>query len=570
MATVWFWLGATVLTLACLLPMLRVLLRPTAPGAAGTDFSDAIYRAQLAELERDLARGVLERAQYDSARAEVGRRLLAAQRESGGDSGLSVRRSPRVATGLALLLPAGAVATYLALGSLEAMTVPTHLADSTAGERQHMEQSAASLAQKLAANPNDLDGWRLLARTYGMLRNHGAEAEAYARAVALAPEDPALLGGQAEALTNAAGGIVTPQALGLFGQALERDPTDPRARYFLALARQQAGDLRGALARWQDLMKDSPADAPWVPHVRQDITNVARQLNLDPATVVPEPLGAVAQAAPPPSAAPQPAPGAVAPALSPEQMRDVMALPEAERKQVIEGMVGRLAARLEENPNDPAGWRRLAQAYRVLGQEEKAREAEANAIRNAVPTVPAAPAPQAAPPPAAPPAQAAARPLSQEEVQAAEAMAPEQQQAMVEQMVAGLAERLKKEPGDADGWLRLGRAYTVLGRKAEARDAFAKAAAAAPERADVLLADAMAAMPEDGSRPGPAFFSQLSKVLALDPQNQAALWYLGLGAASDGRKAEAEALWRRLLSQFPEGSPDHTDLKKRIEALKGP
>ena len=86
-------------------------------------------------------------------------------------------------------------------------------------------------------------------------------------------------------------------------------------------------------------------------------------------------------ALPPPTsrAAEQPAGGAIAPALRSEDAQAIQAMPEADRAAMIRTMVERLAQRLKENPNDREGWLRLARAYDVLGEKEKANAARARA-----------------------------------------------------------------------------------------------------------------------------------------------------------------------------------------------
>ncbi|HLJ21316.1 MAG TPA: tetratricopeptide repeat protein, partial [Stellaceae bacterium] len=139
------------------------------------------------------------------------------------------------------------------------------------------------------------------------------------------------------------------------------DPKNPSARYYLALAKAQAGDLQGAIADWQTLLAESPADAPWTPLVRQRIADTAKAGGL-----------------------PVPAPPAGAPASSGPSSDDVAAaakLNPEQRNEMIQGMVERLAARLKEAPDDLQGWLRLGRAYDVLKQPEKAADAYAQAAK---------------------------------------------------------------------------------------------------------------------------------------------------------------------------------------------
>ena len=142
-----------------------------------------------------------------------------------------------------------------------------------------------------------------------------------------------------------------------------RDPeTAPRSRYYLALAQMQQGDAKSALAAWIDLAAEAPADADWLPLVRQRIAEAASALGIDPATL----KGATGG----------PADAAVAAAAK----ATANASPE-ERQAMILAMVGKLAERLESQPDDVEGWARLGRSYMVLSQPDKAREAYAHALK---------------------------------------------------------------------------------------------------------------------------------------------------------------------------------------------
>ncbi len=171
------------------------------------------------------------------------------------------------------------------------------------------------------------------------------------------------MGDWGEAQVLAAGGTVTPAAHEAFAAGLSDPETAPRSRYYLALARLQQGDVKGALQGWRDLAAQSPADAAWLPLVRQRIGEAESALGIDPATLNPA-TGAA------------PTDAAVAAAAK----ESAGASPE-ERQAMILAMVGRLAARLEQQPDDVEGWARLGRSYMVLNQPDKAREAYARAVK---------------------------------------------------------------------------------------------------------------------------------------------------------------------------------------------
>uniref|UniRef100_UPI0035AD8190 tetratricopeptide repeat protein n=1 Tax=Dongia sp. TaxID=1977262 RepID=UPI0035AD8190 len=156
------------------------------------------------------------------------------------------------------------------------------------------------------------------------------------------------------------------------------------------------------------------------------------------------------------------------------------------------------------------------------------------------------------------------------DIAAAEGMTAEQQQAFINDMVTRLADKLKANPGDLDGWIRLARAYQVLQRVEEARDAWGKAATLAPARLDVQLdyADSIIAGRSDLDRYlPPEFVEAVGRVRTLDPKNPLGLYYGGLVARVAGNKAEARKLWTEVLDQLPTDAPQRAELQKELDSL---
>jgi cytochrome c-type biogenesis protein CcmH len=168
--------------------------------------------------------------------------------------------------------------------------------------------------------------------------------------------------------------------------------------------------------------------------------------------------------------------------------------------------------------------------------------------------------------PAAVPAPPAASSAGQTE--AMEGMSPEDRDAMIRDMVAGLADRLKGQPDDLEGWRMLGRSYRVLGELAKAADAYGRVAEALPDdlSAQIDYADALLALAGDGPASA-ALTEQMHRIVALDPDNPGALFYLGQIAAAQGDAAAARAHWQRLLDQVPPDAPERADIQRLIDEL---
>ncbi|MCZ6607429.1 MAG: c-type cytochrome biogenesis protein CcmI [Alphaproteobacteria bacterium] len=388
------WITIAVLT-AVVLGLLLVPLarRGRAPAPTRAAYDITVYRDQLAEVDRDLERGLFGDDQAHAARIEIQRRMLAAGPEDGsGGTEEPARPRPRgsvaVIAAIAVAVPAGAVGLYLYLGSPGAPGQPfaergtaTAKADAGAGDREGLRAVVGRLAERLLRNPDDLNGWLLLARSYMTLEHYDDAANAFRRAMGLSDNRADIAAGYAEAVALGDGGPITPEVRQIFEGVFAAEPGNTKARYYLGLAKAQQGDVRGALQDWVDLRVLSPPDAPWHPVLEQQIERAARALDIDPATVEPSP-GAVALAgARPPFRGTAPgAPPATSPAGPSRADREAATrMSDEERAAMIRSMVKRLAGRLEENPGDREGWFRLARAYEVLGEMEKAGEARARA-----------------------------------------------------------------------------------------------------------------------------------------------------------------------------------------------
>jgi cytochrome c-type biogenesis protein CcmH len=236
-----------------------------------------------------------------------------------------------------------------------------------------MNQLAARLKAKLEQGPSDARGWTLLGRTYTTLNRPDDAVAAFRRAIAMDDRDADLHVYLAEALMAQADNAVTPQAAEALKKALALAPKHPAARFYLALARAQAGDWQAAYKDWLALAADTPANAPWRQGLLGQLRQAAVQIGADLAADLPPP-------APPMASAKQPAPSAETPGPSQEDMAAAADMTPEQRTAMIQSMVQRLATRLEKNPDDFAGWMRLGRAYMVTGDPAKAE----NAYRKAV------------------------------------------------------------------------------------------------------------------------------------------------------------------------------------------
>jgi cytochrome c-type biogenesis protein CcmH len=361
---------------AVMLPLVR------APQAvpARASYDRAVYRSQLQELERDLARGTVAQAEASTSRLEIERRLLAAD-GSKGSAPSSSPSNPLHAIALALGIPTGAALIYIALGSpsvpdqpLVARAAQPSIAQDAPGHTD-FAAAAAKLEQLLKENPDDPERWLLLARTHAELSNWQESADAYHRVIALTGGTPEVFADYGEMLVMGADGIVTPSARAAFEAAVSKDPTDAVARFYLGLGEAQGGGAAQAIEIWRRLAGDLPADSPIRSELTRRIGEVART-----AGIAAPPLPPPAQIAEAPALAG--APGApVTPGPTAQDVAAAQEMSAEDRQTMIRSMVARLAERLQSEPNDLDGWLRLGRAYGVLGERDKAIDAYEHADR---------------------------------------------------------------------------------------------------------------------------------------------------------------------------------------------
>jgi cytochrome c-type biogenesis protein CcmH len=444
------------LALGALLPIVAPLLRGNRPVASRGSFDQAVYRDQLQELDRDLARGLITPADADAARLEIQRRLLAADKVPAPPSRLS--RSPILALIVFVVIAGGAVGSYLWLG---APGLPDEPFSARKAEVAHggnpasLQQATAALAAKLKQNPSDAAGWLLYGRSLAMLNQWDKAEDAYRHAIDLGQTDPDVLADHAEVLVLQAGGTVTPAAEAAFRKVLKADPSSGLARYYLAVAALQAGEPRQAIEGFQSLLAEMPADSPMRPQLGQKVAEAAHAAGI--------PVPELAKGAPP---APAPGPGADA----------------------------------------------LADAGN---------------------------------------------------------MSDEQRQAMVRDMVAKLAAKQDADPGNLEGWLRLGRAYAVLHQPDKAADAYDKAAKLRPDDVSIPMQEVRALLSDQAptDKLPPRVIGLLKHIEATAPDEPLVLWYLGMAAAQDRRIDEARGYWSKLLTKMPPDGEDTKMVQAGLDAL---
>ncbi|MFZ1773464.1 MAG: c-type cytochrome biogenesis protein CcmI [Rhizobiaceae bacterium] len=340
-----FWILAAVLTSAALLAVLLPYLRADA-GVEKTDSHDLeVYADQLAEVDRDVARGILGAADGEEARAEISRRILKAAKEAQLPASSS-RMSAGLAMAAILAVPLVAWGGYGLIGSPDMPAQPLAARLQKDPAQASVDELVARAEAHLAANPADGKGWDVLAPIYMRVGKSAEAVAAYAKAIELVGANGSREAGLGEAIAARDGGLISADSLAAFERALALEPANPKAAFFIAVSKAQNGRMDEAVAGLKALSASQPADSPW----KITAEEALRQASAAPA----EP------AAPGPAAADIEA----AQSMTPE-----------DRTAMIETMVARLDEKLRASPGDVEGWKRLIRSYGILNKPDAARDA---------------------------------------------------------------------------------------------------------------------------------------------------------------------------------------------------
>lgn len=224
----------------------------------------------------------------------------------------------------------------------------------------------------LKSNPEDAEGWRALGWAFFRTGKFAESATAYARATQINPQKAEYWSSLGEARVMAGPGDVPADAKLAFEKAVLLDARDPRARYFLGVARDIAGDHKGAIDDWLALLADTPAGAPWEADVRRLIVDVGAKERIEVAS-------RLAAIRPAPSSSGAAMANAAIPGPSAREMRAAAQMPKGQQDAMIQGMVDGLDARLAADPRNPSGWIMLMRSRMSLGESAKAGRAYARA-----------------------------------------------------------------------------------------------------------------------------------------------------------------------------------------------
>lgn len=387
MTAMTFWIISIAMAALVTLVLARAIWRGGAEDAhLAADYDLRVYRDQLAEVERDVTRGVVPPEDAVRVRTEISRRILAADTASadGVVAGVGPRKVGII--GLVLVLAAGSLALYAALGQpgygdlaladrisfakevrenrpnqqTAVDSLPPGLTDQQVSERYAV--LLTRLRETVAERPDDLQGHRLLAENEANIGNFDAASKAQFELLRILGENATTkdIGDYGELLVLAAGGYVSPEAEVALREVLQRDREDGRARYFIALMLIQTGRPDQAFRIWDGLLRRGPEDAPWIAPIQAQIMPIADLAGVDYTIPV---IGKGAQAGP-----------------SADDIEAAAEMTAQDRMEMIGGMVAGLSDRLATQGGPPQDWARLITSLGVLGETQQARAIFDNAM----------------------------------------------------------------------------------------------------------------------------------------------------------------------------------------------
>jgi cytochrome c-type biogenesis protein CcmH len=339
------WFAFALMTIAAVFAVLWPLGRGVRPDRDGSEA--AVYRDQLAEIDRDAAAGLIGPSEAAGARVEISRRLLAAVDDQRGPplaSNLGLRRTAAI---VALVgLPLVTAAVYVPLGSPRLGDFPLAQRTRAPDATQPLDNLVAQVEQHLEKNPTDGRGWSVLAPVLVRLGRFDDAVRAYRNSITYNGDSAERRSDLGEAMAGAAGGVVTADAKAEFERAVAFNADDPKANYFLGLAAEQDGRPSEAATIWRAMLAKAPPQAPWRPLLQAALARIG---------------------------------ASGAPALPEAAVAAAKDMDDADRGAMIRGMVDRLATRLKQNGDDVEGWLRLVRAYMVMGDRDRAKGALADA-----------------------------------------------------------------------------------------------------------------------------------------------------------------------------------------------
>ena len=336
-----FWLIAIAVTaIACVALFYAAGPRVVNAAAPESVAANSHFRLVLAGIDADVAAGKLGESEAEAARGELAREIL--RHKADADKAKPAAELGRMPLLVGLFaIAALSFGLYGYLGRPDMPSAPLAERADVAVQSIDLDSAIASIEKALAAKPDDLRGWTVIAPAYLEMGRYADAANAYRKAIELGGATPDLQTSLAEALLFDSREASSPEAMDLLRAASASDPAHVRSRLYLAAELTRQGDYPAAIAAWTDVLALSKGDEAWLPAAQQGLA-VAQNNGVPPAGNGVPTSGAEAE--------------------------------------MIGQMVSGLAARLDAQGGTIAEWTQLVRAYLVLGDKDKAQAAFDSAV----------------------------------------------------------------------------------------------------------------------------------------------------------------------------------------------
>ena len=265
-------------------------------------------RQQLEQLQKSHREGSVGKKAFEAGKAQLEREILQAvlaAPEAAAAGAQAPRPSRALTAGVLSFVVVLAVAGYAWTGSPGVPSAGPPTAAAAEGGNPHASgavdeaqfiAAVEQLAERLKGQPDDVEGWAMLARSYGMLGRLDDALPAYQKAVALNGQDARLLADYADTLALKNDRNLEGEPLALVERALKIEPTNLKALSLAGAAAFNRKDYAGAVRYWERVVQHAPAESPYLPQVQASIAEARERGGLGPAS------GAAAPAKPPPVA----------------------------------------------------------------------------------------------------------------------------------------------------------------------------------------------------------------------------------------------------------------------------
>jgi cytochrome c-type biogenesis protein CcmH len=344
------WLFALILTaIACATLYYAGAGRTVNAGTSVADATQEHFRAQLRAIDTDAAAGRLGVAEATAAKAELAREVIRS-RDARPDA---ARRGSSAAVWVPVALIAVlSLGTYHYLGRPDLPAEPLAGRTAETGAGIDLDAALKTIEARLAANPDDLKGWQVIAPAYMQMGRYADAVKALRRVNALQTPTAQTQNDLGEALMMANGGSVAGEPLQLFRNAATLDPKDVRSRFYVAGEETRVGDYQHAIPDWTALLALAKRDEPWVVTAKNGLAFAQQGLH------------------------PETAPSSQSPADA-----TVAAMPDQDQ---IASMVDGLETRLKASGGSIDEWTQLVRSRMVQGKMDVA-QADYDLARKAYP-----------------------------------------------------------------------------------------------------------------------------------------------------------------------------------------